>query len=154
MVRVKLLLGVPVVILFGASLSAPVAFAEDDPVTKELKALQGKWEVVYGTGKDAFAVVLIVSGDGSFKYTRTLLDGGEEGKVTFIGTVTVDPTKKPRTMDLVGKQSLENDKPDDTTELCIYELKGDQLKLTRGAGEYPTKFTKDADTDTFKRVKK
>jgi uncharacterized protein (TIGR03067 family) len=94
-----------------------------DETTKELKKLAGTWvlvsEVADGEERDADylkKIKWIINEDGTWK---VLLDG----EVKYRGKLTVDPAKKPKTIDsnLTGDQ-------EGTVVRSIYELKGDSLK--------------------------
>jgi uncharacterized protein (TIGR03067 family) len=109
-------------VLAGPLLIANAQAGEADAVKRELKKLQGTWKVVAFTagGKDVpvdkggFARLVI-------KGTRITLTGGPKDVAL---SFTIDPGKKPKTMDLLittGDQSV--------NWKCIYALKGDELKI-------------------------
>lgn len=120
--------------LFCAVLVLAVA-ADDDPAKVDFDKLQGPWKLtaLENDGKklpeDAVKGMRL-----SFKGDRLVLkDEGKEEE----GVYKLDPTKKPKAMDLAIKTG---DKTD--TVRLIYDLTGDDLKLCGGkAGkDRPTEF--------------
>jgi uncharacterized protein (TIGR03067 family) len=118
---------------------------------KEEKKLEGTWTLVKRSGgadkKEDKDVKVTFKGN---KIKLVLGDKTEEA------TYTVDPSKKPATMDLT---ITKDDKK--LTMLSIYELDGDNLKVCHFEGEKttkerPEKFMADKNTVlvTFKRDKK
>ncbi len=104
---------------------------------EEMKQLNGTWRPKSGemAGKTMSvealkAIKLIIADD---KYTVTVGDGGPDR-----GTVKVDPTKKPKTIDIVGSEGPNKGK----TILAIYEVSGDTLKICYDLGgkDRPTDF--------------
>lgn len=131
--------------------SAPVVFvlaaaavASAQPAD-EFKATAGKWTVRKATisGKDFTAAFkgmeLTLAADGGYK----LVFNGE----TDTGTVTVDATKTPRQMDIVGKVGPNAGK----TIRTIYKLDGDTMTVCYelGDGPRPTAFESKAGTKVF-----
>jgi uncharacterized protein (TIGR03067 family) len=119
---------------------------------KEEKKLEGTWTLVKHAGgaekKDKDKDVKV-----TFKGNKIKLVLGDK---TEEATYTVDPSKKPATMDLT---ITKDDKK--LTMLSIYELDGDNLKVCHFEGEKttkerPEKFMADKNTvlATFKRDKK
>ncbi len=101
--------------------------ADDSPADKakkELEALQGTWNGVSAQENgqavpeaNAKSMQLIIKGD---KYTFKL-----EGREFEQGTLKVDPTKKPKTIDI--KITMGDDKGKD--QPGYYELEKDTLKI-------------------------
>jgi uncharacterized protein (TIGR03067 family) len=92
-----------------------------DEARNELDEFQGEWQLVSATrdGKDMPPEMVkvfrnAVKGD---KFTIT-----REGKPAEAGTMKLDPTKKPKEVDLVLAE-------DNRTALGIYERSGGTLKL-------------------------
>jgi uncharacterized protein (TIGR03067 family) len=105
---VKLLLTVLAVV---AGLSVGLAgAAPDDAVQKELKALAGTWVSKPGTIEE---VSFTFTMDGEYTF-------GIPNEPPMKGTFTIDPTRRPRTMDTVS---------DGVKTLYIYELKGNELTV-------------------------
>jgi uncharacterized protein (TIGR03067 family) len=139
------------VLILLASL-LPTADAKDD-AKSELKKLQGKWTptavVIDGNEipKDEVKGELVIK-DNKYSYAT---GGGETGA----GTLTLDPSKKPKHMDAVPSEGSAQGK----TVEQIYELAGDVLKicLPTGEGKRPTGFKSDAGSGwfliTYKRAK-
>jgi uncharacterized protein (TIGR03067 family) len=109
--------------------------AQDD-AKKELAKLEGKWTVTAaerdGKADDTLkGAVRVNSGD---KYTLAM-----KGGKPFGGTYKIDPTKKPKTMDMMPTDGRYKDK----TLLAIYELDGDTMKVcfAEPGKERPTEFS-------------
>jgi uncharacterized protein (TIGR03067 family) len=127
----------------GAALTIGTAAAQDDVVKKELKKLQGTWATVSieaagekVTDKDKIKTwKLTTKGD---KYT---LKVGDE---MVQGTIEINPTKKPKTIDVKPDSGSNKGK----TLLGIYELKGDNLKicLAPPGKDRPREFASEAGT--------
>jgi uncharacterized protein (TIGR03067 family) len=114
---------IPMLVLLLAA-DAP----QDEAVQQEVKKLQGTWKVV------SFEVGGM---DQTAKGPKGIIIRGDE----FRGLVPnvrfrIDPTKKPKTLDLIDKDDSKKIFP------LIYELKGDELKIViplvqAGKGEKP-----------------
>jgi uncharacterized protein (TIGR03067 family) len=114
----------PLLLLIGG-----VAVADD--MSDEAKKLEGTW-LIESVTLDGKAVdntkggQIVIAGD---KLTMKHKNGKEQ-PFTF----TVDPAKKPKTMDL--------DLPEGHAQSVIYDLDGDALKLVVGEPDKrPTEFT-------------
>ncbi len=111
------------------------ADAKDDAVKKDTEAMQGKWQLVslerdgktVDVPKDA---VRVVKDD---TYTITPRPG-----VTIEGTYKIDPTAKPKTIDITPTTGDNKGK----TALGIYEIDGDALKIcwAPAGKDRPTEF--------------
>jgi uncharacterized protein (TIGR03067 family) len=106
---------------------------------KEIDQLEGKWVVLSaerdGKAWDAMkGAVRVNTGD---KYVLT----PKEGKA-IPGAMKIDPSKKPKTMDMSPTEGNFKDK----TLLGIYEVDGDTLKIcfAEPGKERPTEFTSKA----------
>jgi uncharacterized protein (TIGR03067 family) len=123
-------------LLGGVGLVLLVAAAEPaDDVKAELEKFQGEWVMASGTrdGKDlpaaeAAKMTRVIKGDQFV----LMSDGKEVAK----GSFKVDPTKKPKTIDV--RRAEEGAKP----VLGIYELDGGTQKVCIGAPgkDRPTAF--------------
>ncbi len=98
--------------------------AGDDKVQKEYQALEGKWKTVGGEmagkpfAKDAFPPFSFTMGaDGK--------SVGVFGPEEFRFTMTIDPTSKPKTNEIVHETGTEKGK----TQYGIYKLDGDKLTV-------------------------
>jgi uncharacterized protein (TIGR03067 family) len=106
---------------------------------KEIEKLEGKW-VVVSAERDGKAwdtvkgAVRVNTGD---KYVLT----PKEGK-GIPGTMKIDPSKKPKTMDMSSTEGNFKDK----TLLGIYEVDGDTLRIcfAEPGKERPTEFASKA----------
>jgi uncharacterized protein (TIGR03067 family) len=110
-------------------LVSSVAYADDpkDDVKAEMKKLAGTWQVVPldGFEKDETAkaaakkLKIMIEGD---KYTVF-----EEGKAVEEGTLQIDPSKQPKTIDM--KVTKGDGKGKGRVVECIYQLEKDHLLL-------------------------
>ncbi len=122
-----------------AVLTATLACAEDnDAMKKDLAALQGEWTMVSG------------SADGQpmppemLKQMKRVCKGYEttttmNGQIYLKAKITIDPTKKPKTIDYQMLEGPTKGK----TQLGIYEVEGDTFKacfVSPGA-ERPAEFS-------------
>jgi len=101
---------------------------ESDAVKKEMDKLQGYWEVTAaeGAGLDADAKQL------KLVFTGDKLAFSKGNKAVHEATYKVDPSQKPRTIDITHVTGPQQGK----TFRGIYELEGDQLKICwSGDGE-------------------
>ena len=94
-----------------------------DPVKKELARFQGTWKLVsVETDQNKLT-------EDALQHFRLKIDGDKfsatEDKTTIHGTFKVDPTKKPKTIDIKMIDAEMKEK----TMLGIYELEGDTYKL-------------------------
>jgi uncharacterized protein (TIGR03067 family) len=121
------MLRIPAVLagLFVAASIAAAADPKEEAVKKDLKALDGTWHLtdIVKDGKEVpippgSAVVELVISDG--KYREKV--GKDEVEV---GTFTVDPSKSPKTMDVMILEGTDKGKK----QFGLYELKGDELKV-------------------------
>jgi uncharacterized protein (TIGR03067 family) len=125
---------------------APLPAAQEQPraqgekaVEKELEKLQGTWIAAVGSefkGKTfteeeikTAAHRFVVSGT-EFKWYTALQE-----EPIMQGTLKIDLTQKPKTMDLTFERDGKT-----ATGLCIYELDGDSLKFCYGEPERPKEF--------------
>jgi uncharacterized protein (TIGR03067 family) len=130
---------------------------KEDAVKEELKKLEGTWiaKSLVMDGKEEpnveeKKILLIITGE-KFKVSIDDMDLSE-------GTVVIDPSKKPKTIDLKYTAGPNKDK----VEAGIYELDGDNLKTnftqpagnTERAKEFTSKEGSNLELITFKRKKK
>lgn len=136
-------------------LLSPLTFAQDPKAKPDDATLvQGSWTIAEAElGGRPFPAE--VSKDMTLvlaKGTYVLKTKGPEDK----GTATIDATKTPRQLDVIGTEGPNKGK----TLLCIYELDGDTLKVCYDLSgkARPTEFKSPAGTQvflvTYKRVKK
>jgi uncharacterized protein (TIGR03067 family) len=102
-------------------LGTACALARD--AKEEQKKLDGTWVPVNGEQagekfpEETLKTIKLVMNDGNWTVTV--------GDITDKGTATIDPSKKPKTMDIVGTEGPNKDKK----IAAIYELTGDTLKV-------------------------
>ena len=125
------------VLLASIALVAGIGGQAGKPPAKPAStAVQGTWVVASINGESApmgaQEMTLTFAGD---KYEQAL-----GGQVNERGTIKVDTSKKPMTIDLAIGEGSDAGK----AQLGIFEVSGDTMKLhldTPGAGQRPTDFT-------------
>jgi uncharacterized protein (TIGR03067 family) len=139
--------------VLGLTLAAGAA--DDDAVKKEVEKFQGSWSAVSleqdgqrAPAQALTSVKLIFKGD---EYIQKMGD-----RIVERGTQKLDPTKKPKWMDVTVAESAQEDTKG-KVQLCIYELEGDTLRIcaaAHGSKERPTKFEAPAGTGNLLMVMK
>jgi uncharacterized protein (TIGR03067 family) len=142
------------------TLAVGLLLAADDPkpdkLKKEIAKFQGSWTTVsiLRNGEDAVPeeglkqLVLVIEGD------KRIIKNGEE--VVSRGTYKLDPTKKPKAIDITVAEGPLQGK----TVVGIYEIDGDTQKicLALEGTERPKVFSSKADSghllQVFKRATK
>jgi uncharacterized protein (TIGR03067 family) len=150
----RLLMTAAMAILLGGLLTHVPAGEKEDAAARDMKLMQGNWMLhsFVTNGMEVPAekiqnIRLTIKGD------RYLVDFGKQKmELTF----KIDPTKKPRAIDLIN---VKDDKK--TVTLGIYEVNADTLKFCRGTEsgqERPTEFAAKEGSRlalaVYKRVKK
>ncbi len=144
----KMLLVLIVGLLLGAD--------PKDDAKKEMEKMQGAWVLVSSerNGEPAPAENL--------KALKRTIKGDEftvfrDGEVLVKGKITVDPSKSPKTIDIMFSEGENKDKP----VLGIYEIDGDNQKVCYGAPgnkdrpkEFSSKGDKGMTLSVWKREKK
>jgi uncharacterized protein (TIGR03067 family) len=143
-----------VVSLFaGVSLLAAADDAKKEAVKKDLEAMKGTWTVVSAerdgkkfTEEQLKDVTVTFDAGGKVSAQR-------QGQPIFEGTVKIDPTKKPKTVD--ATQTSEGDNKGKTSH-GIYEIEGDTMKICSAefGKERPTEFSSKPGSGHFLRVYK
>jgi uncharacterized protein (TIGR03067 family) len=118
---------------------APAGDAKDEAIKKDRKQIEGKWRVVAlevdgnkAMEEDAKKLTVVIGSDGTW---NLYLEDKENNK----GTSTIDPSKKPKTIDLTPAKGdgkgLESS--------GIYEVSEKTLKICIGPSgkERPTEFS-------------
>jgi len=129
--------------------------AKDKAIKKDRKLYEGTWRIVSLTvdgnevaEDDAKKITVVNAADGGW---TILVDGKEIAK----GTSEIDPSKKPKTIDLKTTEGNDAGK----TSLGIYEIEKDTRKvcIAKPDAERPTKFASKSGSGmilaTFKREK-
>jgi uncharacterized protein (TIGR03067 family) len=110
-----------------------------DSAEGDLKKMQGTWKVIRFSESNAnreelekewIAKAKVVCKDD----TLTIFFG--ENRKGPIGKIRLDPSKKPKTIDIV----LENPDANAETVLGIYEFEGETWRLCFDPGKRPTEF--------------
>jgi uncharacterized protein (TIGR03067 family) len=96
----------------NAVLADPDVFKETE-ARKDKERLQGTWNYVSGFRE----AQMLIAGD---HFTVKFSNGD-----IYVGTYQVDPTKKPRAMDMAIQEGPARHRG--KTSLCIYEFVGDHL---------------------------
>ncbi len=111
---------------------------DDSAIKKDLAAMQGEWSMVSGTADGQ------PMPDEMRKQMKRVCKGDEatttmNGRVFIKAKITLDPSKKPKTIDYDMTDGFTKGKK----QLGIYELAGDTFKACFGApgAERPKDFT-------------
>src|SRR5262245_51034428 len=101
--------------------SASFPDARDEAVKKELKALEGTWQL-HEIQEGEFFLDLPANGSTLVLSGSSYRDVNKNGdRKTEMGTFVFDPGKSPRAIDFTPKGGKK--------KLGIYEIKGDQLRI-------------------------
>jgi uncharacterized protein (TIGR03067 family) len=139
------------IILFLTAAALGAAKPDDKAAQEELKKLAGDWECTGGELKEeklpeaGYKGMIMSIKDDTFKIQF-------QGKVIDEGTVKIDPTSSPKTMDLLSSKTKQ------PRFRGIYKLDGDKLVICYDAGnERPKDFATKKDTfltlTTYQRKK-
>ncbi|MDB5312449.1 MAG: hypothetical protein JWO38_6651 [Gemmataceae bacterium] len=114
------------VLFAGIGLAVAAGDTKEEAVVKDLEALKGTWAVVSAdrdgkklTAEQIKGVTFTIDGTG-----KALVKKGDQ--LLFDGTIKIDPTKKPKTVDVTQTSEGENK---GKTILSIYQIEGDTLKV-------------------------
>ncbi len=121
-------------VIVALSIVCMAAGQEKDAAKKEMEKLEGTWKVTESDGK---VPGWVVDTRLTFKGDRVISKGkGRQESLPFV--FRIDPTKKPKTIDL-GVTKERNPDGKFATE-GIYELEGDRLKMCISELHRPTEF--------------
>jgi uncharacterized protein (TIGR03067 family) len=133
------LLPLGLALLFALTTPLAAGDAGDEAIKKERKRYEGTWQVVMlevagnkVAEQDAKKITVINEADGKWSIEAA-------GQVIARGTSVLDPTKKPKTVDLTATEGDNKGK----TSLGIYELDDDTRKVcvAQPGMERPTEFS-------------
>ena len=130
---------VAALVLVGFTVLASAGEGKDKAVAKDKKALQGAW----AAEKDGKKVQMVITGD---KFVLSA-----EGKKMGSGTFTIDPTQKPKTIDLLVTEG-DNANFVGKTSRAIYEVDAGKFKWCAnepGKDERPKEFVDKAGDSRF-----
>jgi uncharacterized protein (TIGR03067 family) len=130
------------VIAFAFVLS--VSASAQSNIKREFQPLQGGWSLVMA------ADMQVPPGMAGLMFIGEKYEGLTDGKVTERGTVKLDPSTKPMSIDLVITEGDDAGK----TQLGIIEVSGDTMTLFLGNPGSKTRPTlSSSDKLTLKRIK-
>src|SRR5262245_55042006 len=124
--------------LVAAMLAGVLAAAEGDEGKADISKMQGQWSMVSGSADGLeMPAELVATAKRVCKGNETRVTIGET--VILQATFTVDPTKKPKTIDYSATDGPTKGK----SHLGIYEFDGETVKYCFAApdAERPTDFT-------------
>ena len=117
---------------------SPVGAADNQTIPKDLAQLQGEWSMVSGSA-DGFPIP-----DEMLPNSKRICEGDEltvtvGGQLVMKAKITIDPAKKPKTIDYQVFEGPTKGK----THLGIYEIEGDTMRSCFAAPgeERPADFT-------------
>lgn len=120
---------------------APAWADENEVVKKDLAQLQGEWSMVSGSADGQ------PMPEAMLKHMKRVCKGDETtttsaGQLFFKARFTIDPSKKPKTIDYDMLEGFTKGKK----QLGIYEVEGDTFRACFGkpGAERPTDFTSKA----------
>ena len=125
------------VLVLTAGLSLAAGDGNKEHLDMEYAKLEGTWHVL------SLEVDGMKIPKETIKESKLIIKGKEftmkEKVATYKGTFSIDPSKKPKTIDIKFTEGPENG----NTSLGIYELDGDDLKLCLSVTtkERPTEFS-------------
>ena len=131
-IRIALIIGIAAVTVSSAGAQ------ENEAVKKDLAQLQGEWSMVSGSADGQPMPDLLL------KQMKRVCKGDEAtvtmaGQIYIKAKVTIDPSKKPKTIDYQMTDGFTKGKK----QLGIYEVDGESFKSCFGkpGAERPTDFT-------------
>jgi len=131
-------------LVFQAAQTPPASGASAD-VKKALDQLQGSWQIVNFNGQEppaGFDASFVISGDKYEQWTN--------GSVQERGSVKLDPSTKPMSIDLLIAEGDDAGK----VQLGLAEVTADTLNLSFAAPGDPTRPKTPADAALYATLKK
>jgi uncharacterized protein (TIGR03067 family) len=122
-----------------AAVAISVACAEEsEAIKKDLAQLQGEWSMVSGSA-DGYPIPEVMLPNSKRACKGDELTATVGGQLVMKAKITIDPVKKPKTIDYDVIEGPTKGKK----HLGIYEVESDRLKSCFGApdAERPTDFT-------------
>jgi uncharacterized protein (TIGR03067 family) len=122
-----------VLVMLAAGCSGAGPSAPDTAVKEDMQKLQGRWNVTSIEVNGARVPADKIGDPGA------VIEGDRYAIHDFRLTITIDPTKTPKAIDMVGKEG--NGKP--LSMIGIFELDGDTLRICfakPGQKQRPTTF--------------
>lgn len=136
----------------GSMLLATAVLKADDDAKKDLQALDGTWTIDKLTQDGTAAPAATLK-----QFSMTVKDGkytlSMDGKELETGTIKLDPSKKPKTIEFDISSGQDKGK----TQLGIYELKDDTFTFCMshpGAKERPSELASTKESRTILTVAK
>jgi uncharacterized protein (TIGR03067 family) len=111
---------------------------------KALDQIQGNWQIVTFNGQDATGV------DAGLAFTGDKYEQWTNGSVQERGSVTLDPSTKPMSIDLMISEGADAGK----RQLGLAEITGDTLNLAFAAPGAPTRPKTPAEAEIVAILKK
>jgi uncharacterized protein (TIGR03067 family) len=130
--------------LVALALVLSVSVSAQSSIKKEFQPLQGGWSLVTAAGQQ------VPAGLASLMFIGEKYEGLSSGKVDERGTVKLDPSTKPMSIDLVITEGDEAGK----TQLGLIEVTGDTMTLILGEpGDKTRPLPSSSDKLILKRIK-
>jgi len=148
-------MGSRIAVLCVVCVLAVRGLAQDDAAKKDKEAMQGEWRILKAYDNGEKVPVRDIK-DMTIKFAGSTVVVREGDKVQDRFAIKLDPGKKPKAIDFLVTEG----KKKGTTDLGIYLLEGDSLKLSikEGGPDRPKEFASKAGSKIFylelQRIKK
>lgn len=141
------------VLLIGCAFCLPALLADDAKAKKDLDSLQGAWQFAAMEGANSLSADILKELKLTFEGDRARHPGVEGKLAAATVTVNLDPSQKPKAIDITPLAGPEKGK----RLPGIYSIDGDTLRICVGkiGGDRPTEFkaSKDVALSVLKRAK-